>query len=139
MPILLPLNNYTYVHDVVWIIFHAGARRGVLRWQLHTSLNMFCISYCIFKIFSTDGGKIWQNQERLPVCSLRTLLSHYLDITTPASHALLALLAAHASAEEDKRRLQLLATVPTYRYILAIMHAPSGKWGAKEMQLLPFP
>ena len=58
-----------------------------------------------------DGGKIWQNQERLPACNLRTMLSHYLDITTPASQTLLALFAAHASAEEDKRRLQLLATV----------------------------
>ncbi|XP_045033891.1 nitric oxide synthase-like protein [Daphnia magna] len=57
-----------------------------------------------------DGGKTWQNQERLPACNLRTLLSHYLDITTPTSQTLLALLAAHASAEEDKRRLQLLAT-----------------------------
>ena len=60
---------------------------------------------------TADGGKTWQNQERLPACNLRTLLSHYLDITTPASQTLLALFAAHASSEEDKRRLQLLATV----------------------------
>ncbi len=66
---------------------------------------------CFFSSIGIDGGKTWQNQERLPACSFRTLLSHYLDITTPASQTLLALLAAHASSEEDKRRLQLLATV----------------------------
>lgn len=66
-----------------------------------------------FSRSAVDGGKTWQNQERLPACNLRTLLSHYLDITTTASQTLLALLAAHASSEEDKRCLQLLATVFT--------------------------
>lgn len=67
--------------------------------------------YFFLPRLAIDGGKTWQNQERLPACSFRTLLSHYLDITTPTSQTLLALLAAHASSEEDKRRLQLLATV----------------------------
>jgi len=58
-----------------------------------------------------DGGKIWEDQERLPACDLKTLLSRYIDITAPASQAVLALLAAHASAEADKNQLQLLATV----------------------------
>jgi len=61
--------------------------------------------------FLADGNKVWQNQERLPPSDLATLFSHFLDITTPASQTLLALLAAHAQVEEEKCRLQLLATV----------------------------
>lgn len=73
----------------------------------------------LVRISLSDGTKVWQNQERLPQCDLRTLLSNYLDITTPASQTLLALLAAHASSEEDKRHLQLLATVGSFPHVLA--------------------
>jgi len=54
---------------------------------------------------------VWENEERLPACDLKTLLSRYIDIAAPASQAVLALLAAHASNEDDKKQLQLLATV----------------------------
>lgn len=63
-----------------------------------------------------DGSKVWQNQERLPPSDLVTLFSHYLDVTTPVSQTLLALLAAHAQEEEEKCRLQLLATVLIHNY-----------------------
>jgi len=59
---------------------------------------------------SKDGGKVWQNQERLPNCNLKTLFSNYMDITTPPSQTLLALLGAHAKDDEDKAKLKLLAT-----------------------------
>ena len=54
---------------------------------------------------------MWQNQERLPNCNLKTLFSNYMDITTPPSQTLLALLGAHAKDDEDKAKLKLLATV----------------------------
>ena len=58
-----------------------------------------------------DGAKVWQDQGRLPICDLNMLLSRYIDITTPPTQRLLALMASHAVDEDDKRRLQLLATV----------------------------
>jgi len=63
------------------------------------------------KLNLIGGGKLWENQERLPACDLKTLLSRYIDIATPASQAVLALLAAHALTEDDKKQLQLLANV----------------------------
>ena len=65
----------------------------------------------LVKLNLIGGGKLWENQERLPACDLKTLLSRYIDIATPASQAVLALLAAHASTEDDKKQLQLLANV----------------------------
>ena len=64
-------------------------------------------------LYCADGSKVWKNQERLPVADLKTLLSKYIDITTPPTPTLLALMAAHAIDENDQRRLQLLATVIT--------------------------
>ena len=54
---------------------------------------------------------MWEKQERLPACDLKTLLSRYIVITAPASQAVLALLGAHAMEDADKNKLQLLATV----------------------------
>ena len=65
-----------------------------------------------------DGAKVWQDQGRLPICDLNMLLSRYIDITTPPTQRLLALMASHAVDEDDKRRLQLLATVKWNHYHL---------------------
>lgn len=49
--------------------------------------------------------------ERLPVVSLRLLLTRFLDVTTPTSPALLKFLATFASDQEQKDRLTKLGTV----------------------------
>ncbi|XP_026686564.1 nitric oxide synthase, salivary gland-like, partial [Diaphorina citri] len=62
---------------------------------------------------STEVIKSWKPHERLPRASLRTLLSRYLDITTPPPPALLQFFATFATAPDDQEILTLLATVST--------------------------
>lgn len=57
-----------------------------------------------------EQKETWQDNGRLPPCSLRMALSRYLDITTPASQELLKYLAAMASDEKQQAQLQTLAT-----------------------------
>ncbi|KAL1140194.1 hypothetical protein AAG570_000126, partial [Ranatra chinensis] len=52
----------------------------------------------------------WVPHERLPKCSLRTLLTRFLDITTPPTPNLLELFASCASDPKDKEQLMKLAT-----------------------------
>ncbi|XP_063238129.1 nitric oxide synthase, salivary gland [Bacillus rossius redtenbacheri] len=56
--------------------------------------------------------KTWESHYRLPPCSLRTLFTRFLDITTPPTPNLLQQLAAAASDPEDSRRLMRLVTEP---------------------------
>ncbi|KAJ9597797.1 hypothetical protein L9F63_011405 [Diploptera punctata] len=60
----------------------------------------------------TSNGvvKTWEPHERLPPCSLRTLFTRFLDITTPPTPNLLQHFASLATDPEDQRRLTLLAT-----------------------------
>ncbi|XP_069669172.1 nitric oxide synthase, salivary gland isoform X2 [Periplaneta americana] len=60
----------------------------------------------------TSNGivKTWEPHERLPPCSLRTLFSRFLDITTPPTPNLLQHFASLATDQEDQRRLTLLAS-----------------------------
>lgn len=55
--------------------------------------------------------KSWEPHERLPVCSLRTLLTRFLDITTPPTRQLLTLLATFCENKDDEERLNVLANV----------------------------
>ena len=63
--------------------------------------------------FYMDAGvmKTWEPHERLPPCSLRTVFTRFLDITTPPTPNLLQHFASLATDPEDQRRLTLLATV----------------------------
>lgn len=54
--------------------------------------------------------KTWENHERIPLCSLRTLLTRFLDITTPPSRQLLTFLATCCEDESEALRLNTLAT-----------------------------
>lgn len=54
-------------------------------------------------VFST-----WENHEKMPVCSLRTLLTRFLDITTVPSRQLLTFLSTWCEQENDKERLNTL-------------------------------
>ncbi|XP_037052326.1 nitric oxide synthase isoform X2 [Bradysia coprophila] len=59
---------------------------------------------------STNGiEKSWEPHERLPACSLKTLLTRFLDLTTPPSRQLLTLLASFCDDKEDEDRMYLLA------------------------------
>lgn len=65
----------------------------------------------VLKEKHTQNGvyKSWEPHERLPICSLRTLLSRYLDITTPPSRQLLTLMASYCEDKADEERLLMLA------------------------------
>ncbi|KDR21429.1 nitric oxide synthase, salivary gland isoform X2 [Zootermopsis nevadensis] len=60
----------------------------------------------------TSNGivKTWEPHERLPPCTLRTLFSRFLDLTTPPTPNLLQHFASVATDPEDQSRLTLLAT-----------------------------
>jgi nitric-oxide synthase len=66
----------------------------------------------LLKETHTNNGvlKTWTPHERLPTCSLKTLLSRFLDITTPPTPNLLQHFASIATDQEDQRKLELLAT-----------------------------
>ncbi|XP_050717213.1 nitric oxide synthase, salivary gland-like [Eriocheir sinensis] len=51
----------------------------------------------------------WETDTRLPPATLRNLLTHYLDLTSPPSPAFLLMLAAHATHPPHGRRLTSLA------------------------------
>lgn len=61
----------------------------------------------------TQNGVIrsWESHERLPACSIRTLLTIFLDITTPPSRKMLTLLASFCGSPGDEERLNILANV----------------------------
>jgi len=89
-------NNETLVDGLVQRLSNSLPHAGSLQLQILTEQK--------------DGSKVWKDQERLPTCDLKMLLSKYFDITTPPTPTLLALMASHALDDDDKRRLQLLAT-----------------------------
>ena len=61
--------------------------------------------------------KSWEPHPRLPRCSLRTLLSRFLDVTTPPTPQFLQWLSTWASDEEDQKNLRHLATVNIFTKI----------------------
>uniref|UniRef100_A0A4Y0BMI3 Nitric oxide synthase n=1 Tax=Anopheles funestus TaxID=62324 RepID=A0A4Y0BMI3_ANOFN len=65
----------------------------------------------ILKEKQTQNGvyKSWDPHERLPVCTLRTLLTRFLDITTPPTRQLLTYLASCCGDKADEERLLMLA------------------------------
>lgn len=53
----------------------------------------------------------WQKDERIPACTLVQALTYFLDVTTPPSQSLLRKLSTVAVQEEDRKRLEALASV----------------------------
>lgn len=53
--------------------------------------------------------KTWENHDRLPLCSLRTLITRFLDITSAPSKKLLAFLAECCDDMSDRYQLKNLA------------------------------
>ncbi|XP_031351762.1 nitric oxide synthase-like [Photinus pyralis] len=68
----------------------------------------------ILKELQTSKGdvKSWVPYKKLPNCSLRQLLSRFLDITTPPSSFLLQYFASIATAKMDQEKLAVLTTDP---------------------------
>ncbi|XP_015923337.1 nitric oxide synthase, inducible-like [Parasteatoda tepidariorum] len=64
----------------------------------------------IFKTEHLKGGE-WKRFTRLPAASLKILLRHYLDVTTPPTCSFLRLLSELASNKWDKFRLKRLSEV----------------------------
>jgi sulfite reductase alpha subunit-like flavoprotein len=75
-------------------------------------INIIGILLIRYECYMNAGViKTWEPHERLPPCTLRTLFSRFLDITTPPTPNLLQHFASLATDPEDQQRLTLLATV----------------------------
>ncbi|KAK2911789.1 hypothetical protein Q8A67_003922 [Cirrhinus molitorella] len=59
---------------------------------------------------SSNEEKRWQTDERIPACTLAQALTYFIDVTTPPSQSLLRKLSKVASQEEDRKRLEALAS-----------------------------
>ncbi|XP_026468232.1 nitric oxide synthase, salivary gland-like [Ctenocephalides felis] len=66
----------------------------------------------VLKETQTHNGVVrsWSGHERLPRCSLRMLLTRFLDLTTPPSPAILQYLSSCCTEEIDKDKLESLAS-----------------------------
>lgn len=53
--------------------------------------------------------KSWESHEKIPRCSIRTLLTRFFDITTPPSRQLLTLLTTFCDDPDDREQMQILA------------------------------
>lgn len=60
----------------------------------------------------TSNGifKLWESHDKVPPDSVRNLLLRFFDITTPPTRQMLTLLSGFCHDNQDKERLQLLAT-----------------------------
>lgn len=57
------------------------------------------------------GGEGWQTDSRLPACSVTQALTYLLDITTTPSQSFLRKLSQLTESNDDRQRLQELASV----------------------------
>ncbi|XP_037041463.1 nitric oxide synthase-like [Bradysia coprophila] len=65
------------------------------------------------EILADANGEViqtWRHHNKIPKASIRTLLSRFLNITTPPSKQFLSFLAAHCHNEEEMLRMELLST-----------------------------
>lgn len=69
-------------------------------------------------VFTPAGvTQTWEPHERLPSASVRELLTRYLDITTPPTPNFLHILAECAQDNDQRTRLDQLATVGAKRLL----------------------
>lgn len=73
--------------------------------------------FVLFTFRKAGVTKSWEPHEKLPACSLRTLLTRFLDITTPPTRQLLTLLATFCEDKADEERLNILANVNVLHFI----------------------
>lgn len=74
-----------------------------------------CLQLEVLKEIHTQNTimKRWEPHEKLPSLSVRTLLSRFLDITTPPSRQLLSILSPFCEDKADEDRISLLANDPS--------------------------
>lgn len=68
------------------------------------------ICYVTFFYRLTGVTREWESHEKIPVCSLRTLMTRFLDITSPPSRQFLTFLSSYCDDVSDKERMLILAT-----------------------------
>jgi len=54
--------------------------------------------------------RTWESHEKIPTCSLRTLLTRFMDITSPPSRQFLTFLSGCCEDDADRERMEILAT-----------------------------
>lgn len=74
---------------------------------------------CPFSSSRAGITQTWEPHERLPSASVRELLTRYLDITTPPTPNFLHVLAEYAHDNDERTRLDQLATVQLMPLFLA--------------------
>jgi nitric-oxide synthase, brain len=85
--------------------------------EKHTSngkQNCFSIAFDSFLfsfiIVQTGISRTWDSHEKIPTCSLRTLLTRFMDITSSPSRQFLTFLSGCCEDDDDKERMEILAT-----------------------------
>lgn len=73
------------------------------------NFNMSKIA-CNFLFFCPGITRTWESHEKIPTCSLRTLLTRFMDITSPPSRQFLTFLSGYCEEDEDKKKMEILAT-----------------------------
>jgi sulfite reductase alpha subunit-like flavoprotein len=53
--------------------------------------------------------RTWENHEKIPMCSLRTLLQRFMDITSPPSRQFLTFLSSFCENKVDKEQMEKLS------------------------------
>lgn len=71
-----------------------------------------CFEFQTCPLFLSFKGitRTWVSHEKIPTCSLRTLLTRFLDITSPPSRQFLTFLSGYCEDIEEKQRMEILAT-----------------------------
>lgn len=66
--------------------------------------------FCILHFSQAGVTQTWESHEKIPTCSLRTLLTRFLDITSAPSRQFLTFLSGYCEDNDDKERMEILAT-----------------------------
>ncbi|KAH9512572.1 hypothetical protein Btru_038820 [Bulinus truncatus] len=83
---------------------------GIMRKLENSPLSDQVIQVEFLDTESQGPIKRWVPFEKLPPCSLRLALTHFIDLVTPPSQSLLHMLSKLANIGNDKEKLALLAT-----------------------------
>jgi nitric-oxide synthase, brain len=54
--------------------------------------------------------RTWENHEKIPACSIRTLLTRFMDITSPPSRQFLTFLSGYCEDKDERSCMEMLST-----------------------------
>lgn len=82
----------------------------VVEFENHTFFNF--MSTHLFSITRPQKGitRTWENHEKIPACSVRTLLTRFMDITSPPSRQFLTFLSGFCEDKDEKSCMEMLST-----------------------------